>query len=77
MTEMDGVRLRSRGINRIIHGHTDHTNRRTGDTSGQTIYVGGVEITSIDYSTFKGGSDTGTRSAGSIETDGTHVLKKP
>ncbi len=74
MTEMDGIRLRSRGINRIIHGHTDHT----WDWSSQTIYIGGVEITSIDYSTFKSGYDKyGTRSAWSIETDGTHVLKKP
>jgi putative aminopeptidase FrvX len=39
--------------------------------------IGGVEVTSIDYSTFKIGTDTGTRSAGSIETDGTHVLKQP
>jgi hypothetical protein len=50
MEERDGILLRSLGINRIVHGHTDHV--RQGQP--RTIKIGGVEITSIDNSSFKG-----------------------
>ncbi|MCC6643249.1 hypothetical protein IT411_00710, partial [Candidatus Peregrinibacteria bacterium] len=54
--------IKAKGVNRIIHGHSDY--------NGKSKTKDGVEITSVDVSAGKGGSEMDARSVGMIETNG-------
>ncbi|PCI25720.1 hypothetical protein COB57_00705 [Candidatus Peregrinibacteria bacterium] len=63
MNAAQGEALREIGVNHIIHGHS-------ADNSGSAVNIGGVIVTSVDHSAFKGRGRNDARSVGVIRTNG-------
>jgi hypothetical protein len=62
-SQMDFGKLKAKGVNRIIHGHSS-------DAANVVHKRNGVEITSVDYDAGKKGHNMDDRSVGKIGLDG-------